>query len=241
MRDGERAARQYDAISTVYREANDEGAVNACYERPGTIALLGDVSGLRVLEVGCGPGALTSWLADNGAKVTATDVSPEMVRLARERLGDRASVLIADLAEPLPFAAASFDMVVASLVLHYLADWRAPLAEFRRVLAHDGTVTFSTHHPAMDWQLHSPDNYFAVIQVTETWRKSGQPFEVTFWRRPLTAITAAISEAGFVIDQLAEPAPLPELQGRNPRAHAKLQTRPMFLFFRLTKRETGQA
>jgi SAM-dependent methyltransferase len=227
-------------MSTAYREANEEGAFNAFYERPGAIALLGDVSGLRVLEAGCGPGALTSWLADNGATVTAVDVSQEMARLASERLGDRARVLLADLAEPLPFGDASFDLVVASLVLHYLADWSAPLAEFRRVLAPDGAVTFSTHHPAMDWQLHSPDNYFATIQVSETWQLSGQPFEVTFWRRPLTAITAAISDAGFVIDQLAEPAPQPELRNREPRAYDRLQTGPAFLFFRLTKRVAGQ-
>jgi SAM-dependent methyltransferase len=226
-------------MSTVYREANDEGAFNAFYERPATIALLGDVSGLRVLEAGCGPGALTSWLVDNGAIVTAMDVSQEMVRLAGERLGDRANVLTADLAEPLPFADASFDLVVASLVLHYLADWNAPLAEFRRVLAQGGTVTFSTHHPAMDWQLHSPDNYFATIQVTETWHMSGQPFDVTFWRRPLTSITAAIMDAGFVIEQLVEPAPRPELQHHDPQAYDRLHKRPAFLFFRLTRRDAG--
>ncbi len=99
-------------------------------------------------------------------------------------------------------------------------------------------MTFSTHHPAMDWQLHSPDNYFATVQVTETWNMSGQQFDVTFWRRPLTAITAAIMDAGFVIDQLVEPAPQPELQQRDPRAYDQLLRRPAFLFFRLTKRES---
>jgi SAM-dependent methyltransferase len=159
-----------------------------------------------------------------------------MVRLASGRLGYRATILTADLADPLPFADASFDVIVASLVLHYLADWSTPLAEFHRVLVPGGTVTFSTHHPAMDWQEHSTGNYFAVIQVTETWHLGGRPFEVTFWRRPLTAITAAISEAGFVIDRLVEPAPQPGLQERDPRAYDKLRTGPAFLFFRLAKR-----
>lgn len=237
MRDGERTASQYDAMSTAYRVANDEGAFNAYYERPATISLLGDVTNLRVLEAGCGPGALTRWLVDNGATVVALDVSPEMVRLAGERLGNRARVLTADLAEPLTFAAdASIDLVVASLVLHYLADWTTPLAEFHRVLAPGGAVVLSTHHPAMDWQLHSRDDYFATIQVTETWHKGGQPFDVTFWRRPLTAITTAISDAGFVIDRLVEPAPSPELRQRNPHDYAKILRRPGFLFFRLTKR-----
>ena len=224
-------------MGTAYRAANDEGSFNAYYERPATISLLGNVTGLRVLEAGCGPGALTQWLVDHGAAVTAIDVSPEMVRLAGQRVGDRAQILTADLAEPLTFLAdASVDLIVASLVLHYLADWTAPLAEFHRVLTPGGAVVFSTHHPAMDWQLHSPDDYFAVEQVTETWHKGGQPFEVTFWRRPLTAMTAAISSAGFVIDRLVEPDASPELRQRHPQDYDKIRTKPRFLFFRLTKR-----
>jgi SAM-dependent methyltransferase len=238
VRDGERAASQYDAMSRAYHARNADGAFNAYYERPATIALLGDVTGLRVLEAGCGPGALTGWLADHGAEVTAIDVSPQMVRLTRDRVGGRARVLVADLSEPLAFAAdASADLVVASLVLHYLRDLAPVLAEFRRVLAPGGAVVFSTHHPAIDWQLHSPGDYFAVRQVTETWDIGGQPFEVTFWRRPLTAITAAIAEAGFVIDRLTEPEPAPELRQRDPAADRKLRTSPAFLFFRLTRRE----
>jgi ubiquinone/menaquinone biosynthesis C-methylase UbiE len=242
MRDGQLAASQYDSMGTAYRTTSDEGPFNAYYERPATIALIGEVTGKRVLEVGCGPGTLTSWLVDNGASVTAMDVSPEMVRLATERLGGRARILIADLADPLRFAAdASFDLVVASLVLHYLADWTAPLAEFHRVLSPDGAVVFSTHHPAMDWQLHSPDDYFKTMQVTETWHRDSQPFELTFWRRPLTAITAAISSAGFVIDRLVESAPLPSLQQRDSQAYDKIRTGPRFLFFRLVKRGTGRS
>ncbi len=132
-------------------------------------------------------GALTTWLADSGARVTAIDVSPEMVRLATDRLGDRARILNADLVEPLDFATdAIADLVVASLVMHYLADWTGPLDEFYRVLKPDGAMVFSTHHPAMDWQQHSRGDFFKVMQVTETWPKGGQPYEVTFWRRPLT-------------------------------------------------------
>lgn len=221
----------------AYGAGNQDGPYNAYYERPATIALLGDVTGLRVLEAGCGPGILTAWLADHGAAVTAMDVSPEMVRLARDRAGERARIVTADLAEQLTFAAdASADLVVASLVLHYLADWAGPLAEFHRVLAPRGAVVFSVHHPSMDWQLHSPADYFAVRQVTETWTRDGQAFDVTFWRRPLTAITQAISAAGFVIDQLVEPAPAAGLRQRDPKSDDRIRHSPRFLFFRLVKR-----
>ena len=234
MRDGQRTAGQYDAMAAHYAADNAENAFNAHYERPATISLLGEVKGRRVLEVGCGAGPLTAWLVDHGAIVTALDVSPLMLQRANRRLGDRATFVIADLADPLPFGPDTrFDLVVASLVLHYVKDWQTPLAEFRRLLRGDGAVVFSTHHPTMDWQLHCPDDYFVLKQVTETWSKGSQDFPVTFWRRPLTAMTAAIAAAGFVMEHVVEPEPRRELRGRDPEAYSLLSTKPQFLFFRL--------
>jgi ubiquinone/menaquinone biosynthesis C-methylase UbiE len=66
--------------------------------------------------------------------VTGFDSSAGMLELARRRLGDDADLRVADLGHPLPFPDGAFDDVIASLVLHYLEDWTAPLA---------GTVGFS--------------------------------------------------------------------------------------------------
>lgn len=234
MEDRQRSAAQYDAMADVYAADNLDGPFNAYYERPATQRLLGDVSGKRVLEIGCGAGPLTQWLADHGATVTAMDVSPRMVQLARARLGDRARILVGDLAEPLSFASdGSFDLVVASLVLHYLRDWVGPLREVGRVLVVDGAAVFSTHHPTMDAQIHSPSDYFATKQVTEVWTKGAASFEVTFWRRPLTAMAEAIHDAGFVIERLVEPLPEPELRQSHPDKYELITTQPRFLFFRL--------
>ena len=234
MSDGELSARQYDAMAVEYTLDSDHNAYNAYYERPATISLLGEVNGLKVLEVGCGAGSLTAWLLDQGAAVTAFDVSREMVRLARRRVGDGAVLLVADVAQRLTFAEdTSFDLVVASLAMHYVEDWEAVLSEFRRVLTPGGSVVFSTHHPSMDWKLHSPDDYFASKQVTETWTKGSGDFEVTFWRRPLTAMTESVASAGFVIERLVEPEPDPALLARDPISYRKIRTTPSFLFFRI--------
>ncbi len=234
MQDGERSARQYDAMASAYAADNDEGPFNAYYERPATIDLLGTVTGQHVLEVGCGAGPLTAWLVKQGAVVTAMDVSPEMIRLARARVADRATLYVADLNDGLRFSADhSYDVVVASLVLHYVEEWERVLVSLRRVLRERGVVVFSTHHPTLDWELHSREDYFAVKQVTETWHKGSRPFEVTFWRRPLTAMAEAIAAAGFVIERLVEPQPLPEMRDRHPDVYEKLRTRPWFLFFRI--------
>ncbi|MBO0691753.1 MAG: class I SAM-dependent methyltransferase [Acidimicrobiaceae bacterium] len=233
--DGELAAAQYDAMGAVYRAHNDDPTSwNTAYERPAMISLLGEVAGRRVLEVGCGPGALTEWLVNHDALVTAMDVSSEMVRLAAERVGDRAQVVRADLGRPLSFVGDhSVDLVVASLVLHYLRDWVPVLGEFRRVLRPEGAVAFSTHHPSMDWQLYSPQDYFAIKRVNDVWTEGDRSFQVSAWRRPLTAMTEDINSAGFLIDRLIEPRPQPELARIDPAADRKLRTQPAFLFFRL--------
>jgi len=223
-------------MAADYAADNAANAFNAFYERPATIALLGDVQGRTVLEAGCGSGVLTAWLAAQGAVVTAFDISPAMVDIASREVGDRANLLVADVSQPLSFAEdGAFDLVVASLVLHYVGDWCSVLSEFRRVLKQGGRIVVSTHHPAMDWQLHSADDYFSVKQVTETWAKGSGHFEVTFWRRPLTAMCDDIAAAGLVIERLVEPAPLPELADRDPGAFDLLSSVPRFLFFRLAR------
>ncbi|MGO9560724.1 MAG: class I SAM-dependent methyltransferase [Acidimicrobiales bacterium] len=235
--DGARTAAQYDAMARAYVDLNAVNAANAHYERPATIALLGHLVGKRVLEAGCGGGALTEWMIEKGARVTAFDVSAEMAALTSERVGDRADIRQHDLHDPLTFAAdASYDVVVASLVLHYLRDWEPVLAEFRRVLAPGGLILFSTHHPSWDWQGHSPEDYFAIKQVSETWLRGGEPFEVTFWRRPLRAMTAAVKAAGLVVEDLVEAEPLPELADKDPESYEQLRTSPFFLHFCLRAR-----
>ena len=94
----------------------------------------------RVLDVGCGPGALTTELVRRlgSAAVTAVDPSEQFVRAARERLPgvkvERAS------AERLPFPDRSFDAVMAQLVVHFMADPVAGLAEMARVTRSQGIV-----------------------------------------------------------------------------------------------------
>lgn len=129
---------------------------------------------------------------------------------------------MADVSEPLAFAGDdSFDIVVGSLVLHYIERWEPVLEEFHRILRPGGVVVFSTHHPTMDWDL-TPDDYFAVRQMTDRWTIGDETFEVTFWRRPLTEMTSAIASSGFLIEQLVESRPSPEVAELDPIAHGKL-------------------
>lgn len=201
----------YDGIAEGYAAENETSLVNAYYERPAMLELAGDVTGRRILDAGCGPGPLFAALRDRGAILTGIDASSGMLEQARRRLGSDADLWVADLASPLQFPDGAFDDVVASLVLHYLKDWGPTLAELRRVLTPGGRLIVSVDHPSaiylMDRMAGGKTSYFETRQRTEEWTMGGQTAQLTFWDRPLHAMTDAFTAAGFRIDVISEPPP----------------------------------
>ena len=102
--------------------------------------LAGVTAGQRVLDVGCGPGALTTELVERlgAASVAAVDPSESFVAAARARLPD--VDIRQSSAEQLPFPDDEFDAALAQLVVHFMADPVAGLAEMRRVTRPGGVV-----------------------------------------------------------------------------------------------------
>ena len=110
---------------------------------PGLADLAGVRAGLRVLDVGCGPGALTAELARRVGddSVSAIDPSEPFVAAVRGRFPG-VDVRQAS-AERIPFDDASFDAAFAQLVVHFMADPVAGLREMKRVTAVGGLVAAS--------------------------------------------------------------------------------------------------
>jgi SAM-dependent methyltransferase len=204
-------ADHYDSFAESYSTDNESSLFNAYYERPAMIGLIGDVHGRRVLDAGCGSGPLSAALLAKGAVVTGFDSSPAMVELARQRLGQAAGLHVADLDQPLPFADGAFDDVVVSLVLHYLRDWTAPLAELRRVLKPGGRLVLSVNHPIIYKLSYPGADYFALTQYSEDYTlNDGREMVLTYWHRPLHAMTDAFTEAGFRLSVVSEPPAAPD-------------------------------
>jgi len=194
-------------------------------------ALIGNPSGLRVLDAACASGRLTSWLLEQGASVVGLDLTAAMLDGAKARLASRAGLVQADLAEPLPFGSASFDLVLSAFTLHYLADWNGPLQEFQRVLTASGSLVVSVHHPFNDLPNATNGNYFQTAEAEDCWVDSqGAPRSVHFYRRPLSAMVESLHEAGFVVERILEAPPdHRQTTSEEPRM-------PWFLCFRALKR-----
>lgn len=120
--------------------------------------------GERILEVGCGTGCDLLQFAKHGADAYGIDVTPEHLKLARQRVAGAAQVLFGD-ATSIPFASCAFDYVYSHGVLHHIDNREKAVGEIIRVLRPGGR--FNVH-------VYSLFSYFTA------WRILRHPME---WRR----------------------------------------------------------
>ena len=236
--DARRTLDDYEQMGDIYAGDADTDPVKVSYDRPAILAMAGDVRDKRVLDAGCASGSLAEMLLQRGASVVGIDLNPRLIERARQRLTDRAELIVADISTPMPFLESdSFDIVVASLVLHYIADWGSTLGEFARILRPGGLLLVSTHHPTHDVAITEPPApYFETVLLTDTWDKAGREYKVHFYRRPLSAIVDALADAGFLVERIPEPVPDRSAFAQDPAFYDRLTRGPWFLFIRAVKR-----
>ena len=201
----------YDRWASVYdHDANPLPAL----EDPHVREALGDVRGRDVLDLGCGTGRHTAWLAEAGARVTAVDFSENMLERARVKVSAAdVRFIVHDLHEPLPFDDASFDALVSGLILEHLRDLGRFFGEAHRVLRPQGRAVVSAMHPAM---------FLRDSRARFTDPDSGQVVTPGSLAHRLGDFVMAALNAGFVLSHVGEHAPDAEFVGRFPRAERYL-------------------
>jgi SAM-dependent methyltransferase len=110
---------------------------------------VGAGAGMRLLDVGCGPGVLSSRGAARGCVVTGVDVAEPMVAIAQSAVAG-AIFMQADVQAGLPFDDESFDVVASNMVVHHLADPVAAVGHMVRVLRPGGRLGMTMWDPAAD-------------------------------------------------------------------------------------------
>ena len=223
----------YDESQSARFESHAEHSTyNAHYDRPAVLGLLGDVTGLEVLDAGCGVGFYAAELLARGAaSVDGFDASESMIERARRRV-PAATFTVAALGEPLPYAEEAFDAVVCALVIHHVDDRPAAYREIRRVLRPEARFVLSTVHPVGDWLRLGGSYFLDTGVVEEEWSSFGR---VRFHRQTLTQVVDELADAGFVIERLLEPQPQPSARDVNEDDYLALQQQPGFLALRLRK------
>jgi ubiquinone/menaquinone biosynthesis C-methylase UbiE len=174
---------------------------------------MGDVAGLRVLEVACGRGGFVRLLVNAGAVVTACDFSSAALHATHSKLATKdpphqISLVQGD-AQCLPFADNSFDVVVSCETIEHLPDVQTGLNEMYRVTRPGGKLFLTT------------PNYCNLMGLYEIYarfrhraREDDQPFDRRQWFRQ---IHRWIHRAGWAIlrtDGTVHQFPI--IPGRNP-------------------------
>jgi len=211
----------YDRWASVY---DHDGNPLQALEGPIVRAAIGDVRGLTALDLGCGTGRHSLWLAVAGATVTAVDFSEGMLTEARKKPGaDAVRWLAHDLHTPLRFPDGTFDLVVSGLVLEHLQDLDGFFAEARRVLKPEGRAMVSAMHPAM---------FLRGTQARFTDPASGDVVQPGSVSHSISAFVMAAVRAEFKLDAVDEYAPDEMFAERVPRA-AKYVGWPMLVVLQL--------
>ena len=112
--------------------------------------LLPDFAGKRVLDLGCGYGWHCIYAMEQGAmSVTGVDLSEKMLEVAREKTHFPQARYLRMPIEEINFAENSFDIVLSSLALHYVASFDAVAKRVNRCLVAGGSFVFSAEHPIL--------------------------------------------------------------------------------------------
>ncbi len=209
------------------------------------LALFPDVTGRRVLDLGCGTGQLARHLAAQGAaEVIGVDVSERMLGLARTQWAhprvryERAAI------EAIGFAPARFDLVVSVLALHYVDDYRRLISRIAGWLTPGGVLVYSTEHPIFTARLpydgwvreEGGRTRWALNDYTdegardETWFVAG----VRKAHRTIATLMNGLTESGLTIERVVEPVPREEWLASHPSMRDE-RRRPMFLLVRASK------
>ena len=230
------AIKSYDEMAEYYASFVDTRPWNAYYERPATLSLLPKIKNMKIMELGCAGGWYTKYLLDNGADVIAIDVNKNMVEATKKRVENRCPVIQVDINNGFGFIKeCSFDMVLASLVLHYVKNIEKAFSEINRILKLNGEIIISTHHPLMEFTYFNREDYMAIELLEDTWDMGDEKINVQFYRRPLSKLLQPLIDSGFYIENITEPEPTKEFKEKLPEIYERLLKRPNFLFIKARK------
>lgn len=225
---------------------NNKG-LNDILEQPVLRTLLPRLEGLKILDIGCGMGQFTLYCAQQGAQqVIGADISKKMIEFAKKQNNHIKTEFICSAVEDLSFKNESFNLVVSSLVLHYVKNYREVISNIHKILDVSGIFIFSMEHPMVTSQnpmqgwiydelgkkIHWPvDCYSEESERKQSWFIDN----VIKYHRKMETIINELIKVGFQIECIKEPEVPSEFLAQRPdlEEHGR---RPPFLIVKCIKK-----
>lgn len=204
---------------------------------PPLLRLVGEVKGMRVLDLACGNGYMGRRFARQGASVTCVDTNAPLIERARTREAREPlsiTYYVADAAHLDMLEAGTFDLIVCNMALMDIEDAAGAIQEVARVLRQKGRFVASLSHPCFDKVDTSGWAIERIYPTTTIWRKMSHYREVAVadfpWlripgqtvytrnhHRPLSWYFRALRASSLVVAALEEPEPTEEFLAGSPQ------------------------
>lgn len=226
-------------------------------EKPAMTRMLPDLTGKRVLVLGCGSGEEVDLLLAKGClpgDLIAIDLAEDLIKQARVLHTD-IDFRVADinqLSSAIKEEEFGFDFIYSSLTFHYLPSWKTLLDDLLVMGNSECELLFSTHHP-VKWgsqvtrgddadsfvmgyvrpKKGSPDvmgDYFTRRLIKDTWFGN---FQVEYYHRSLQDIMNEVLESGWILEQFHEPLAIEEAKELAPEFYDIHSRIPLFMVFKL--------
>lgn len=199
----------YNEIAEKYNN-NRSKATNDVTELPKVLELAGDVKGLQILDLGSGIGKHSKEYLDKGAIVTGIDASDEMIKIAKKTCNNRGNFFVANF-EEVSFETQSFDLISASLSIHYSDKIDYLFKQFYNWLKPNGRVIFSIYHP-IQYFLNIKD--FDFSKSKKYWfRLNSYDIEIYNYYHPIGKYCESFLSNGFQLKTLVETTVPKEIKG----------------------------
>ena len=247
---------QHDSSTIAWNAMGDEwfelaqtGESRMCFIMPNMLRFMGEVTGLKILDLGCGEGGYSRALAQKGARLVSVDCSEKAIEYAKA-LAEKENLCIEHYIrnsnDLFGIEDEQFDIVLCSMMLMDCEDFEGTLREVARVLKPGGRVFASVLHPCFDGnhdtgigrQGTGIDRQVVVKNYFEpkTWEAPlfGGTIPVIWRHRTLEDYVKAFLKAGLTITDLNEPRATDE-QAQISVPMAWLQKIPLYLYWELKK------
>lgn len=247
---------EYNAHAQAWQERLKKGNnyAHRFLEKPAMASHIPDLTGKRVLTLGCGSGEELDLLYAKGAtSIVGIDISEELILRARQDYPHAVfHVLSLEMLDSLPES--SFDFVYSSLAMHYIPSWEEVFRSLSKLTTPRAQFLFSTHHPVKwgaqvtrgpqedsfimgytrtkDGQVTIQGDYFNNRLIQDVWFGN---MAVEYWHRPFEALFSDILTSDFKLVGFYEPKSEEGSKDVAPAFYCTHQQIPLFCIFHLEK------